>query len=196
MNGSNRTFLFACCAGLLTLAADGSAQPASGAMSSSDAPAAHCPGFIYRSKRDKVPVYNEADRSALVLRYLSQGEEICVVGKENGFSLALREPGKESAGSSSSGPDLNFVVETDLWEPAAAAGSRPRNALERVRSYYRYIQSGGVPEDALLPYRSLIGIFEDSGPKSGSSSSRNHFINGFANDPSAFAAAGRTSRVS
>lgn len=117
---------------------------------------AECNGFEYRSKDDGVPVYDEPDTASRVVRKLALGDVVCRIGEQNGFAILSGTDSK-----------LEFVRSAEIWtpDPRAEGVQEDRSILDRIRGYFQFIQSGGVPEDGLLPYRGIIGDYApDSAP--------------------------------
>lgn len=121
-----------------------------------------CNGFVYRTKRADVPVFAEPDSATEVLTKLPLGERVCRVGVQADFSILTDVAGTGAERR------LVFVKSTDLWSPNAPAPvvtSQEMPAFQRLKSFIEYVQSGGIPEDGLMPYRTIIGPFsppEDS----------------------------------
>ncbi len=102
---------------------------------------------------EDVPVYAESDLTAEVVARLSLGEEVCYVGEEKEFAIVEGEFELKKS-------RLSFVRLVDLWAPNLPASKTPaRGLFEQVRRYLKYLQSGGVPEDPLLPYRPLLSPY-------------------------------------
>ncbi len=123
-----------------------------------------CTGLLYKAKKDNVPVYYEADLSSGVLSRLSAGELVCYVGEQGEFAVLHWQEGEANSKDSK----LAYARLVDLWPSNQTQQAtqlspfkqHPPNVLNTLKSYYYYVQSGGVPEDGLAPYRPLINIFK------------------------------------
>ena len=116
-----------------------------------------CEGAWYRIKRKRVPIYQEASSRARVIAYLSRGEKVCYIGEKERFSILDWNAGKEV--NQSEPAELVFVRTSDIWSPNSG---RPQGFFGRIKQYWHYFRSGGVPEDGLAPYGPLIEIFQKS----------------------------------
>lgn len=133
-----------------------------------------CDGFVAHAKSEGVPIYRSPDATADVVRKLKSEEEVCCIGRQAEFvilhlestPIGADERGAKSGtnGDEDSEPStLGFIKETDLWlpqRPSVAEAQGSISTFEKLKRYIRYVQSGGVPEDGLLPYRWLIGHSE------------------------------------
>ena len=124
-----------------------------------------CTGLLYKSKKEGVPVYQEADTTSLVIAHLSLGEEVCYVGEKDEFAILHWEKNSASANEKEK-HTLAYARLVDLWaneryqklpQDETNQIPRPRNFFQKIKSYYYYLRSGGVPEDGLVPYRPIIG---------------------------------------
>lgn len=77
----------------------------------------HC--LFSRSKRDRVPVYEEPDATSARLGDLLLGEEVCDTGEVHGYAIlewewqdVIRENSRSAVPGS---PQRAFVKATDLW---------------------------------------------------------------------------------
>lgn len=155
------------------LALAGSAFAADFSAASADA---ECAGTLYAAKHDNVPVYDEASERGQVVAKLVSGQRVCRVGLENHFIIITGDVAWcVNAGNASSGgrAELYFVRETDVLETDSGdrgAIQRKRDPISSIKRYYRYMQSGGVPEDGLLPFRSILDLFKNQNSPVDSSS--------------------------
>ena len=113
-----------------------------------------CLGFFARSKRTDVPVYPEPDVTQKVGRRLEHGEVVCVVGEVGEF-LILDSPKTQSQDSAG-----QFVRKTDLWESEENSQGYQLSPAEKLKRFFKYLQSGGVPDDGLYIFRPLIDLFK------------------------------------
>lgn len=129
-------------------------------------PPEKCSGWLYRSKKHEVAVFEEPDRASRVLEYLSRGDEVCYVGERERFAIVEWTVEKQA-----------YVRLVDLWpgplsdyakEKLSKSGKPMPNPTEyglmgiikRVKRYFTYMRSGGVPDNALDAYEPIIGIPE------------------------------------
>ena len=148
-----------------------------------------CNGFVFRTKREGVPLYAQPDTTAAVIARLALGTRVCRVGVQQDFAILAQAPGSEPGGTPSpsseaadkpssqtptkasdlgkptQGEDAQpfvFARNADLWSPDVVSPTQTQespSALQRLKNMLEYVQSGGVPEDGLLPYRSIIGPY-------------------------------------
>lgn len=118
----------------------------------------------YRSKKEHIPVYAEADTTSAVVSKLKLGQEVCYIGEQGGFAII---DWRKEASKSSETPvrpaeneaeaneqSLVFVRLVDLWPPRAGKSLSTREPTigERVTDFYNYLRNGGVPESPVLPF--------------------------------------------
>lgn len=135
-------------------------------------PKRDCLGFFARSKRNEVPVYPEPDVTQKVRRKLTQGEVVCVVGEVGEFLILdspkaqsqEKRPKKQDSMQASVG---QFVRKTDLWESEENSYGYQLSPIEKIKQYFKYLQSGGVPDDGLYIFRPLIDLLktDDASPE-------------------------------
>jgi hypothetical protein len=121
-----------------------------------------CTGLLYKSKKDDVPVYAEADKTSEVIARLSIGEVVCYVGEQDDFAVLHWRIDKNKSADSQT--QLAYSRLVDLWpsdqyqvKGEANRGTQKRKGfMSTLKSYYYYMRSGGVPEDGLAPYRHII----------------------------------------
>ena len=120
----------------------------------------HCLNYIYKAKKEGVPVYKEPDETSGTLANLSLGEEVCYIGQQESFAILNWKWRAEGEKRADSQPDVAYARLSDLWDYSTSGDDAESSFLGRVfrraKSYYQYLRYGGVPEDALLPYSPLV----------------------------------------
>lgn len=118
----------------------------------------------YRSKKEHIPVYAEADTTSVVVSKLKLGQEVCYIGEQGGFAIVdwrkkiskASDTPIEAKEKSTEVNDQNlvFVRLVDLWPPKAGRSLSTREPTigERVTDFYNYLRNGGVPENPVLPF--------------------------------------------
>lgn len=118
--------------------------------------------LLYRSKKEGVPVYAEPSTSAAVIARLELGENVCYVGEQAGFAIidwTKQSKIGKSREVSGSEQRLVFVRVVDLWEARDDRSLKQYGAagiLQRLKQYYYYLRSGGIPETGFMPFEPLV----------------------------------------
>lgn len=145
-----------------------------------------CGGLLYRSKKEKVPVYYEDSLSSGVLKKLTLGEKVCVVGKKSGFAIIDRrllqlknlELNEESSSANSFDfsedeskqvlSELAYARDVDLWPPrdmrlesssSNNSGGILMKLFDNARDYFRRLRYG-PPDNVLEPYGPVLDKFD------------------------------------
>ncbi len=122
----------------------------------------------YRSKKEKIPVYQQPDTTSKVVAHLKLGEEVCYIGEQSGFAIVdwrdhLPAAGAQPTPAPASTPiaaaddqlesNLVFVRLVDLWtpRPGRSLSTKERDLGERVSDFFTYLKGGGVPETPVIP---------------------------------------------
>jgi len=138
-----------------------------------------CPGFWYRAKRNGVVLYQDPDAESFKVGELTVGERVCVVGEQRKFAIVdlgygtwtmhrwVREPSLEKRGKSDTSKadkgfeknPFDYCRAQELWPPSDAPKQFEPNALgwfKRMKQYYHFLRSGGVPEEGILPVSPFV----------------------------------------
>lgn len=164
-------FLWAClCFGLsfpvASLAQSTSVEDSKPSAASQDPHASTC--LLYRSKKDGVPVYNEADPASGVRRKLRLGEVVCYVGEKQDFAIVdgrYRDTDGRLTQDAKEAP-LEYISIFYLWPPRSGPGvvkhqgSASQNKGKGGEVYRPRVTapSGSVPEDVFAPFRAFLGL--------------------------------------
>lgn len=120
-----------------------------------------CGGFLYRAKRDDVPVYEEPSLDSSVVRRLKQSEQVCYLGEQGDFIIVQKKSDQIGTEKESNKTAVAFVRLVDVWPPPQ--GQVRTSFLKKTRQYMNYVLHGGVPEDPLFLVRPLIeSVFSSS----------------------------------
>lgn len=112
-----------------------------------------CNGFLYRPKRNGVPVYDMPDTSGRVLKKLELGQRVCVVGERQDFVIIeWRVPKEgETPKLDSDKSTLAFARLVDLWPPRdRPTGSGEVGFFRRIKQYLYFMLHGGVPDTPII----------------------------------------------
>ncbi|MFN8390962.1 MAG: hypothetical protein U0136_11795 [Bdellovibrionota bacterium] len=119
----------------------------------------------YRSKRAQVPVFQDAETRSPVIDRLALGEEVCWIGEQNGFAILDWDKQQVIRGEELKPSGARAYVRlVELWEPRPRH-ENSRSVVDRLRDYYYYRQSGGVPEDPFWVARPLLSPFTTEAPR-------------------------------
>lgn len=128
-----------------------------------------CGGLLYRSKKELVPVYYENSLSSGVLKKLTLGEKVCVVGKKSGFAIIDRRLLKlKNSSQKETLSELAYARDVDLWPPRdmRLEGGAQNNSggvlmklFDKAREYFRRLRYG-PPDNVLEPYAPVLDKFD------------------------------------
>ena len=112
-----------------------------------------CNGVWYKSKRAGAPVYFEDANTSKVIYKLGVGERVCYVGERGDYVIL------EWKKSKNSNEGLAYVRASDVRveevkKKRKTVYQHPRKTLfDRIKQFYYYARSGGVPDDIIGPFR-------------------------------------------
>lgn len=126
-------------------------------QAAAQAPDVQC--WPHKAKRDEVPVFDEPETTSAVIGRLKLGEQVCGVGEQQGFAVidwSRQDSVNNRPTMTKAEPELAFVRLVDLWPPAAEKTSAQHDFPGRVKEFFSYLRSGGMPEDVLGPFGSFF----------------------------------------
>lgn len=115
----------------------------------------NCPGLLYRSKKEGIPVYDSPDVTSKVLRKLELGEKVCRVGEMAQFQILRWTPHAKEEDGTVTKSATAFARSVDLWEARDMPGAKI-GVIESATRFFKLLFSGGMAEDPLLPYRPIM----------------------------------------
>jgi len=120
-----------------------------------------CSGLIYRSKKEQVPVFDEPALTGKILFQLSLGEKVCYVGEKERFAIVDLQ--RSAALGVLPFQRLVFIRLVDLWPPRESQrGELKGDLVGNAKRYITQLLYGGVPDDALAPYKQFFGENESA----------------------------------
>ena len=102
----------------------------------------NCAGVLYKAKRNDVPIYRESSSTSEVIGRIDVGERVCYLGEEGKFAI-LQWSGEQEQLKEES---LSFARASDLRPVKVRRRYGSDGFFDRIRQFYYYIRSGGVPE--------------------------------------------------
>ena len=120
----------------------------------------NCPGMLYRSKKEGIPVYDTPDLTAKVLRKLELGEKVCRIGEVGQFQILRWDSHSVTQDDQQIESSNAYARTVDLGEAREAKGRE--GMVESVTRFFKMLFSGGMSEDPLLPYRPVMNSNAES----------------------------------